>query len=228
MEIEMLVHRTCATLADANATCVQAVFLPVTVRRTRLKQGGNMRKRVILSLILLLAAGLTSVVSAVAAENGPVAVRAQTRPEPRQPEVNAITQAIVKAGILSCASRVNQVVNFLAAGVQNVNTMLFMTPNNPDQQLISISMEIPSKNAVSAYASASFAPNQANGCGAVYETVVYWPLECNALAERNFSALKRIGAFSNSIVTLDGGAYTKIFLMPAGAGCVSIKKEIIR
>jgi hypothetical protein len=29
------------------------------------------------------------------------------------------------------------------------------------------------------------------------------------------------------ITVLDGGAATKVLLMPAGSGCVSIKKEIV-
>jgi hypothetical protein len=29
------------------------------------------------------------------------------------------------------------------------------------------------------------------------------------------------------IAVLDGGASTKVFLMPAGSGCLSIKKEVV-
>lgn len=141
--------------------------------------------------------------------------------------VSAITQAAVKAGVLACTSRINQVATFLTAGVPGVNAMLHMLPNKPDQQLISVSVEIPQKEAASAYASASFAPNQANGCGGMYETVVYWPEQCDEVAGKKFSGLKKIERFSKSFTVLDGGLTTKIFLMPAGSGCVSIKKALV-
>lgn len=79
----------------------------------------------------------------------------------------------------------------------------------------------------SAYVSATFAPNQANGCGAAYDAVVYWPLACDALASKQFSSLKKIGMLKKAITVLDGGVATKVFLMPAGTGCVAIKKEIV-
>lgn len=151
-----------------------------------------------------------------------------TPPLPVASNVNGITQAAVKAGALACTSRINQVANFLTAGSQGIGAIFFMPPENPDQQMISVSMEIPSTEASSAYASASFAPNQANGCGGMYETVVYWQQKCEEVAGRNFATLRRIDLFSKNIMTLDGGVTTKIFLMPAGTGCVSIKKEVVR
>jgi hypothetical protein len=144
------------------------------------------------------------------------------------PNVNSITQAAVKAGVLACTSRINQVSNFLTAGSQAVSALLFLPPTNPDNQLLSVSLELTMKDSVAAYASASFAPNQANGCGGVYETVVYWPQKCESVASANFGTLKKIDAFSKNITVLDGGVSTKIFLMPAGTGCVSIKKELVQ
>ena len=149
---------------------------------------------------------------------------------PAQPAsgTNNITQVTDKAGMKACSGRINQVANFLTAGTPAVGAMLFLPPNNPDKQLVSVSMEIPIKGASSAYASASFAPNQANGCGGMYETVVYWPQKCDVVANKNFGTLKKLGALSKTIYVRDGGVTTKIFLMPAGSGCVAIKKEVIR
>lgn len=142
--------------------------------------------------------------------------------------INGITQATDKAGMKACSGRINQVANFLTAGTPGVGAMLFLPPNNPDKQLVSVSMEIPINGASSAYASASFAPNQANGCSGMYETVVYWPQKCDVVANKNFGALKKLGALSKTVYVRDGGVTTKIFLMPAGTGCVAIKKEVIR
>jgi hypothetical protein len=147
---------------------------------------------------------------------------------PGNPEVNSITKAFVQTGVLGCSSRINQVANFLTGGAQGVGAFLIVPPAAQDQQVVSVSLEIPAADGPAAYASASFAPNQANGCGAVYETVVWWPSACDQVAGRNFGALKRTGLLARNITVLDGGATTKIFLMPAGTGCVSIKKEVIR
>ena len=104
---------------------------------------------------------------------------------------------------------------------------LLMLPSAPaDQRLVPLAFELPTPSG-SAYVSASFAPNQANGCGATYDAVVYWPQRCDEVAQQRFGAFKRAGLFKKEIVVLDGGPAAKVFLMPAGSGCVSIKKELV-
>lgn len=71
---------------------------------------------------------------------------------------NAITQAPVQQGALNCATRINQVSNFLGFGPQ-AGAVLMMPPSQPDQRLIPLAMEVPTEGG-SAYVSATFAPNQ--------------------------------------------------------------------
>lgn len=138
---------------------------------------------------------------------------------------NAITQTAVQQGVLNCAARINQVTTYLGYTAQ-AGALLMTPPAQPDQRLVPLAMELPT-DAGAAYASASFAPNQANGCGATYDAVSYWPQKCDAVAARQFAGLKNLGQLKKSITVLDGGMATKVFLMPAGAGCVSIKKEVV-
>jgi hypothetical protein len=183
-----------------------------------------MRKIIILNLTLaaiFCLASLTAV--AVAAEKQKPAQAATTKTVP----ANDITQAAMKHGIKSCAGRINQVTNFLTAGVKDAGYMVFSPKNNPDQQMTSVSMELPLKDNT-AYASATFAPGKENYCGGMYETVVYWPNKCPDVAEKQFGTLKKAAALSKNIGVRDGGESMKIFLIPAGTGCVSIKKEIVR
>ena len=191
-----------------------------------------MPKKIILSFIMASIFGVASLVSPATAEEKPKTEPSKTQAPASKPaasNVNNITQTAVKAGVLSCASRINQVTNFLIAGTQGAGAFMFLPPNNVDQQFISASIEIPLKDAsASAYASASFAPNQANGCGGMYETVVYWPQKCTEVAEKQFGTFKKGGMLSKNIYTRNGGESTKVFLMPAGAGCISIKKEVVR
>jgi hypothetical protein len=179
----------------------------------------------IIKLILFVIVLLSATTSSWAQKGNPPSVIQKPSP----PDVNSITQVAVSSGVLTCASRINQVANFLSANAEGVGSLLFIPPANQDQRLISVSMEIPHEGQTPvAYASASFAPNQANGCGGMYESVIYWNQSCDTLAARNFSGLKKIGVLSTAITILDGGIGTKIFLMPADRGCVSIKKDIVQ
>jgi hypothetical protein len=145
------------------------------------------------------------------------------------PSVNSVTQGAVNAGALSCAGRINQVVNFLAAGSQEMGAHLYVPAAEPDRSLISVSLELRNENMPPAYASAGFAPNQANGCGAEYEAVAYWNVKCDSVAAKQFAGLKQAGVLRKEIIVLDGGSVLKVFLMPAGSsGCISIKKEVVR
>ena len=147
-------------------------------------------------------------------------------PVPASRGANNVTQAAVAQGVLNCAARINQVSSFVGYTAQ-AGALLMVPPAQPDQRLIPLALEVPSENGP-AYVSATFAPNQANGCGAAYDAVVYWPQKCEAVASRQFASLKRVGPLKTSITVLDGGEATKVFLMPAGSnGCVSIKKEVV-
>lgn len=169
--------------------------------------------------LLLTAAALTGLLSSA---------QAQQPSAPQQVPANSITQAAMKAGVQACAPRINQVTNFVGAGTQ-VGAFLFAPPAQPDQRLLSLSMELvgKDKNAVNAYASASFAPGQANGCGAVYEAIIYWPQKCGVVASKHFGDMTKGRALQKNITVLEGKTPARVFLMPAGNGCVSIKKEVV-
>ena len=167
---------------------------------------------------------------APAADKAPGAQNPSSQPgvKPANSGVHPVTQAAVNAGILTCTSRINQVSSFLTAGSPGAGAYLYLPPADPDRHLISVSLEIQTSATASAYATASFAPNQANGCGGLYESVVYWPQGCADVAAKNFTGLKNAGVLAKNITVLDGGPFTRVFLMPAGKGCVAIKKEIVQ
>ncbi|MDB9958526.1 hypothetical protein OAD42_05520 [Oceanospirillaceae bacterium] len=137
---------------------------------------------------------------------------------------NLVTSAAVSKGVLSCADRVENVTNFLGFGPQ-AGALLMAAPQQPNKSIVSVVMEIPITQTITGYVSSNFAPNQANGCGASYDAVIYWPETCEQIQAKQFSSLDSIGLLKQNIVVLNGGTATKVFLMPAGVGCVSIKKE---
>jgi hypothetical protein len=148
--------------------------------------------------------------------------QAPAAPQPANPSVNAVTEAAVKLGVLSCISRINQVATFLTANTQS-GVFIFPVQKQPDQHIFSTSFEIIRPDSSMFYASASFFPNQ----DAVYDTVEYVNTGCEELEKTVFKGLKRIGVVKKNIILLDGGA-VKVFLMPAGSGCVVIKKEVVQ
>lgn len=154
---------------------------------------------------------------------------AQSEPKQEQKAnsvVLGLNAAMKKAGVTSCADRVNQVTSFLTSNNES-GAITFPPPSEPDRRLLSFSLGLKTPDGKVAYASESFAPNQANGCGGMYETVVYWESACADVAKRQFSTFKSHGILVNNIIVLNGGAGVRVFLMPAGAGCVAIKKEVL-
>ena len=183
------------------------------------------RRRVAVWVLLGFCAGHPPLHAQVSTSTGAqVAQQAQTPPA-NSGLVNALTQAAVQQGVLSCASRINQVSQFLGFGA-HTGAMLMLPPNQPDQRIVPMIMEVP-QDKLSTYVSVTFAPNQANGCGATYDAVNYWPDSCDAVAAKQFSSFNKLNPLRQNTMVLDGGIAMKIFLMPAGNGCVSIKKEVV-
>ena len=152
---------------------------------------------------------------------------APSQPAPSSaPAVNPITKAVVNAGILSCASRVNQIMTYLTTNTVS-GAYLFVSKTQPDQSLFSASLELQIPNQTPVYASASFAPTTNGGVGAVYDTVQYLSQSCGYAEKNIFKNFKRAGVIKKDIVILDAGQ-VRIFLMPAGSGCVVIKKEVVQ
>lgn len=179
---------------------------------------------------VLAALVLTS--AAVCAQNAPqaapppVAAPGNAAANPAAGNANALTQAAVQVGALSCASRVEQVTRFLGFG-PGVGASLMAPAAPADQRLFAIQMEVPAGASSNSLVNMTFAPQQANGCGATYEAISYWTQNCEALANGPFSQLKRVRPLQKDVLLLDGGPASRVFLMTAGTGCVSIKKEVV-
>lgn len=139
-----------------------------------------------------------------------------------------VAQVAANAGVHACAERIDRLSQFIASNA-DTGAYFFVPPSNPNQRLVSFSYEVQPDDASlpAAYASASFAPNQANGCGAIYEAIVYWPESCNGVARTQFSQFRARRSMQKNVLVLENETPTRVFLMPAGTGCVSVKKELV-
>lgn len=164
---------------------------------------------------------------AVAGWAGSVHAQTAQSPDTADAGPNGMTRAAVQRGVLNCAARVQQVSQFLGFGPQAGG--MLMAPANPvDQRLFSMQMEVPAGASGNTWVDMTFAPNQANGCGATYQSVSYMAQSCDSLASGPYAQFRRLQAIKQDVTVLDGGPSTKVFLMKAGdSGCIAIKKEIV-
>jgi hypothetical protein len=149
---------------------------------------------------------------------------AKVEPAPIPANLNGMANAAAQAGVRTCLRRIDQVTTFLASNSQS-GAMLFAPPQDPDRGLTSYSLEVLASNALS-YAAADFTA-VGQSCAAVYESVTYWESTCAQVARAIFPNFPLANPLRQFISVLDGGAQVKVFLMPAGSNCVSIKKEIV-
>lgn len=149
----------------------------------------------------------------------------KTDPSPQvQPGV-MVTQAFMQRGVNNCAERVGQFSQFLTSGGE-VGGQVFVAPEDADRRIASASLEIQVGAAIG-YAGMTFSPDSgANRCGAAYELISYWPNSCQEVATKAYPTYKLTAPLRKTVLSLDGGTTVRVFLMPAGTGCVSIKKEI--
>jgi hypothetical protein len=128
--------------------------------------------------------------------------------------------------VLKSASRINQVVGFLA-GKHKSSAYLFTPKSNPDISVFSVSLGVHTVAGQQQYASASFVPLATGVSAAVYDTVEYSDKPPAELEKGLFKNLRRKGTIGKDIIALDAGPVT-VFLMPAGTGSVVIKKEVVQ
>ena len=139
--------------------------------------------------------------------------------------INPLTQALTQSGVVHCQGRVQQVAEFLSSGM-NSGVSLLMPSDHINDHLISVSMEVFDGKAMF-YANMDFAPLLAYGCDASFETIVYWSNACEVVAKSQFAQAKKSGKMRQFIQVLTFSENLQIFLMPAGNGCISIKKQAL-
>lgn len=146
------------------------------------------------------------------------------------PKVTPITQAVVAAGVLACSSRVDQVTRFLLTGNETAALLFNLNENQaPDRQMVTISMEVKPPDAPPSYATATFSPNAAGGCDAIYEMATVWPKKCAAVRQEQLKELQNSAPLGKSTQVMSLGPRSKVFLTDVpGNQCLAVKKEIVQ
>lgn len=153
---------------------------------------------------------------------------AQARPTASSGVLSPYAEYAQRNGVSTCLGRINQVTGFVVGKSAHQGIMQVPPKAKINQALITSSIAVDLGNATS-LVSANFAPDAPNNhCSGSYEAVTYWNARCSQVAKANFPAFQATQSLLQRIAVLEGnGGALKIFLMPAGSGCISIKKEVI-
>jgi hypothetical protein len=182
---------------------------------------------IIFACLSLTVPGFAQGVALPPSKNGPV----------KSAQPNAATElskAIAKSGIRTCKSLSDRSLNFIVGNASSSSGLLFVAPQETNSRVFSTSLAVENED-LTTYASATFATYGIIGCGMAVDLVTYWPDDCGSVAAVIENQLRAVrenregsnGLLGSRIVVLDGGPNMRIFLLPAGFGCVQIKKEII-
>ena len=146
------------------------------------------------------------------------------KPASPQANLNSIALAANQRGVIKCANSINAVTNYLGF---NDRAGAVLTPdlNSPDVKPTSVVMEIPIQANNSAIVTATFSPT-ATSCQASYDAVIYWDFSCNDVIKKQFSTLKFIRKLKENVIQLEG-PNINFYLMSAGKGCISLKRESV-
>jgi hypothetical protein len=132
-----------------------------------------------------------------------------------------------EAGVVKCLPAVQKVSQFLHDG-KNHGAHSSWGTANPDKQMFTSTIERTYSDG--AHMSSIFvAPLSTGACATAYERVAYWDKSCLALAKDTFSDFEYKGELNKFVTILSkksGGG--SVYLMAAGTGCVSVRKETIQ
>ena len=126
-------------------------------------------------------------------------------------------------GMQTCLPAIADVTTLISMSAPT-GAHIFMGDEKKDEQLFSVSLET-DLPAATVYSSASFAPLGA-GCSGTYDVVSYTEGKCGALAGQQFPKIKPAGKIRENITVYKLGPTARAFLMPAGSGCMMIRKAM--
>jgi hypothetical protein len=126
--------------------------------------------------------------------------------------------------LTNCATSVTQAMTFLFEGGQ---ANFIAQPLGPDSDRWPAVFTIESVAPGGGHTHLStlmIAPN----CSGMYEQVIYWGQPCDIVKSTIFAKFTGEHVLKRDVKVSDSGPAIELYLTPAGAGCVSVKKELFR
>jgi hypothetical protein len=132
--------------------------------------------------------------------------------------------AMQQMHLTACAQRVQQAMTFLFDGQP---AKFVAQPLGPDSDRWPTVFMIESADPSGGHTRLStltIAPD----CAGLYEQVIAWSEPCSAIKTSVFAKFTGEHPLMRDVKVSDDGPALQVYLMPAGAGCVSVKKELFR
>ena len=173
---------------------------------------------------LLFAAALAAGPMAVLAQGAPPGTARAPSAVSRAP-VNPVAALAGQLGSSRCAAMARDI-GEQAVGPSPSAGVVLAAPTGADQALFSASVE--TRDAVGLhFVSAFLTPNARGGCDAGYDDVRYWAKNCDSLVMEELRELGGIRPLGPDIGTLVASPVQHVYLMAAGAGCVTVRKALM-
>ena len=145
--------------------------------------------------------------------------------------VQRFNAAVSQLGITRCAPVIQQAGSFL---LENAKAQFVFQPLGPDANRWPTAVTIEGSYPIAGKPAAAsqtrlttllVAP--AGSCSGLYTQVIFWPEACAALKTRVFGAYTNDHPLLAKVRQSEANPGLQVYLMPAGTGCVSVKKELI-
>jgi hypothetical protein len=139
-----------------------------------------------------------------------------------------LAQAAGQLHMTICAPLAARVTDFLLEGVADAN--FTVQPMGPDANVwpTVIVMESAHPDFGRTRLSTITLSPSPRGCSAMYEQVIHWAQPCASLKADTFAAFQSEHVLNRNIRVSEANPGLQLYLIPAGEGCVSVKKELLR
>ena len=142
----------------------------------------------------------------------------------KQPAPARLAAALSRAGIKRCAPIVQRVAEFLwENGDAGFQLKLLGADADTSSVVVTLESNHPTLG-TTRYATILVAPKET--CSGYYEQTIFWAAACPVVKQSNFANFPNTAPLLRNIQASAASPTVSLYLMPAGAGCVSIKKEI--
>ena len=126
--------------------------------------------------------------------------------------------------LTNCAASVQQAMTFLFEGGHANFTAQPLGPDSDRWPAVFVVESVPPAGGHTHLSTLMIAPN----CAGMYEQVIYWSQPCDIVKSTIFAKFTGEHVLTREVKVSDSGPAIELYLTPAGAGCVSVKKELFR
>lgn len=135
-----------------------------------------------------------------------------------------LSVALGQIGLGACAGAVERAANFL---FEDGDASFTVQPLGPDANRWPTVIVIEGAHAAlgrTRLSTLTVSPGPT--CSGFYEQVIYWPMSCERLKATVFASFGAPHPLLRNVLVSELNAGLQLYLLPAGAGCTSVKKEM--